>query len=1503
MRLAALEETRLGDREAALATTARAIRDALAEAELSTLLDAYERLAGPERLAEVTALYREISPDVLDESVKLRLDRTIAAAAGRGGDAATAAEYHRRVLDRIPEDTHALEALEQIYRQEADVSALYEILVRRAELAGNDPAQEQRLRLQIGALAEAPLGRFDEAIAAYERALEINANDRDAAMALDRLYTKTERWGDLTRLLEDLLQRGALPERELVGLRFRMAEIEHDRRGDREAALEHLRLVLAGDPDHPGAITMLEGLLSDIAVQGAAAELLEPVYAARADWPALIKIGEIRLLQTEEPAQRLAWTKRIARLFEEQLEDYDSALRWYGRVFQEAPTERLSLEQLVRLADKLNRWQDLAVLLSGYLEGELGEEPVVLDIVRRTAEIFDARLGQRAEAEKLYRRLFDARPDDRDVALLFESALERWGAWQELRELIDEEAGRAVDPAAKLAFLRRSAKLDEEYLDARERAISTLREAMDVDPTDRGTAAELERLLGQVGQWHDLADHLSSSLDRVSDPREADAIRLRLAIILRDRIGDATAAVDRFAEVLQQTPGQREAVAALESLARQGTERYRVAVILEPVYRASGDLTKLVGALDAELESVDDRTERVRILREMAEIHQRLGRPEAAFDCRSRAWLTDVDSVETLSEMEALGTAGGMHSELVVSLQKGAVEAGDPQLQAQLWAMAARLLEDPLGRAADAVEAWRSALAARPDEPEIFLALERLLSGAARSSELVEVLEKHVEITSDATDRKAIAKRIAVLYEDALKQRESAVRAWEAVLDIDPSDGDALDSLAQLHLAAGSYRDLADVFTRKIELSTRPEERRMLLAQSAHLYEQQLSEPEQAIDQLRRLLEETPGDAEALSDLDRIFSSEGRHSDLIEVLDTRAARETRPAARDELAFRAARLMETELSDVEGAIGRYHHILSASPDHPGARDALAIIARGDDYRVQAISVLEPILRAGRVWGEVIDLLELRLAVEDAVEQRLAILGEIARIEELERRDVDRAFAAWARALTEEATEAAPRQALERLAGATNNWKRLAEVYEERMDATFDASLQRSLALRLASLYEQELADHARAAEFLRKALALPGDEEPVLASLEQILRQQGEHAELADVLARQAEVVAEPARQADFLTALGDVRRTALEDADGALAAYRDALDRNADNESARVALATLLDRNDTREGALDVLEPLAQARGDFDELTRLYEKRLELHDDRAERAHWLRKIAEVAADQIGSPERAIAALGRALVEEPMPGAALDDIERIAGASKLPAAGAAKIEAVLDSADAEAGRELALRAARLYTEAGDRAAAERLYVRVLDGDDENVDALMALEGAVSLGGRRHAAGGDPGAPRVGRPGSADAAGALDGSGRAPRTQGRGRNRRRDRGAAEAARGRRRRRRGAWTARAPARGDGPGARAGGSAGGARAADGRRPVAGRAVVARRRAAAGDVAGPGRRRRGVPRGAGYGARRSAGAVGAGIDRGAARRLVDAAGGADAPAGRDLRP
>ena len=306
-------------------------------------------------------------------------------------------------------------------------------------------------------------------------------------------------------------QRGRRPERELVELRFRLAQIEHDRRGDREAALDHLKLVLAGTPDHAGAITMLEGMLDDVGVQNAAATLLEPVYAGRGDWKSLIKIGEIRLLQVEDPAERLAWTKRIARLYEEQLEDFDSALRWYGKVFQEAPTERQATEPLLRLADKLDRWQDAA--------RPAGQLP------RRRVERGAGGAGHRApDRRDLRPASWESAPRRRSTTGASStpapttgrprsSTKRRWSAGEpgrELRELIDEQAGRAADPTARVALLRRSAKLDEEKLDDANRAVGTLREALEVDPTDRkagrraGTPAVGGRPLARPGRSPEL---------------------------------------------------------------------------------------------------------------------------------------------------------------------------------------------------------------------------------------------------------------------------------------------------------------------------------------------------------------------------------------------------------------------------------------------------------------------------------------------------------------------------------------------------------------------------------------------------------------------------------------------------------------------------------------------------------------------------------------------------------------------------------------------------------------------------------------------------------------------------------------------------------------------------------------------------------------------------------------------------------------------------------------
>ena len=1338
VRLAELQEVRLGDPGLALQSYGHAIREALSEPQLPSLLDAYERLAGASRIDDVIALYREITPDVLDEDLKQRIDRSIAEGALKKGDSALAAECYRRILERQPEDEDALESLELIYRQSEDSESLYNVLLRRADLAA-EPASERKLRAQLGQLAET-LSRSDEAIAAYERVFELARDDRDALDALDRLYVAAERWPDLVALLEKQLER-RLPEAAAIAIRHRLAELQMRRLGNPESALVQLRAVLRGDPDHPGAIAALESMLGDAGVQSTAAELLEPVYAGRQDWASLIRVGEIRLIGVEDLPQRLALTKRIARLHEEQLDDYDNALKWYGRVFQESPNERLNLDQLLRLAAKLNRWNDVGALLSDYLAGALEDSPAVLDVVRRAAEIFDQKLNNRGEARQLYRRLFDARSGDPETAMLFESALERWGEWTELRELLDEEAGRAADVEQRKRLLRRSAQIDEQHLDDVDRALVTLREVTELDPTDRAepTAAdEIERLLRTQQRWHDLADHLEGEIGRSAGDAERDAVTLRLAEVLEHKTENAAGAVDRYAEILERSPAHKEAIAALERLMVDPDLRARVSAVLEPVYRHSGNWPRLAAVLEAQLESVDDRDDRVRLLREVADIQQRLARVDSAFDTRARAWLVDVGNADTLAEIEALAMSAKLYGPYVQTLQKGADLAGDLDLQSHLWAASAKVLELQLKDPGQAVEAWRQALASRPDDQDAFVALERLLTEGNRLGELVEVLEQHLGVATDPAQRLDIAKGIATLYDQSLKQREQAVGAWKTVLEIDDADMDALDALGRLHIADLAWRDLASVLQRKIELTSDASNLRLMRLTGARLFEEKLGEPQEAIAQLRAVLDVFPGDAEVLAQLDRILTSEGQHADLLEVLDQRVSVDADPATRDATAIRAARLLADELSDLEGAVGRYRDVLASSPHNLDAQNALWEIATGHDFRAPAVAALEPLLRADANWPRLVELLELRLGVEDAPAARLGTLMEIARIEETQKRDIKAAFGAWGRAFAEDPTETAPRESLERLAAVGRDWEGLTRVYEERLENTFDSELQRSLAIRLGEIAEGPLSDFERALEHYRKAAETPGDEAPVLASLERVLSKLDRPGELAEVLQRRAEVTTDPLMQADILVDLGAIRVGQLDELESGLSAFREALEKSPESERARAALRDLLEREETRDGALDVLEPLAESRGDYTELVSLYEYRLATRDEPSERASWLRRIAEIWDERLGQPERALAALGRALQDEPMAGETVDALERVGAALGKPSATAAVIETAIAKADPTSARELALRAAHLYESdpratAVERAAAERLYQAVLDDDGENVDALTALEG--------------------------------------------------------------------------------------------------------------------------------------------------------------------------
>src|SRR5262249_6240009 len=177
------------------------------------------------------------------------------------------------------------------------------------------------------------------------------------------------------------------------------------------------------------------------------AEVLEPIYIAKQDWPNLIRITEIRLDAQSDPAHRLALTRRIARLYEEQLEDLEGAFRWYGKVFREDPDDRAIRDQLVRLATILERWDGLAFVYQEFLDDEPGDRPATLEVARALGDVYDRRLNDVERARTAYRRVLISIPDDRETFTKLEAMLTRGARWFSLIESYEEALEASADDA------------------------------------------------------------------------------------------------------------------------------------------------------------------------------------------------------------------------------------------------------------------------------------------------------------------------------------------------------------------------------------------------------------------------------------------------------------------------------------------------------------------------------------------------------------------------------------------------------------------------------------------------------------------------------------------------------------------------------------------------------------------------------------------------------------------------------------------------------------------------------------------------------------------------------------------------------------------------------------------------------------------------------------------------------------------------------------------------
>lgn len=1339
----------LGDPRRGFDLAVRALKEAAGHVDITPSLDELERLAKVTgRRAEQVEALRGVVDAIFDEDVQYRVLQNIAVLArDELADRALALSYFKRSSEVRPDADEALAALEALYAESGDNEALLEVLERRTELCTEDEGKKELL-LRRAALLEGKLHAPERAAQVYERVLEFGLDERPIK-ALVELYSREKRWHDLV----DLHQR-RLDSRESdeASLRVAIARVCADHLGDQHRAFDELEEALKVRPSVPDAIAELERLMKAPGApehHARAATLLEPFYLARSDFGQVLATLKARL-EYAHGDERRELLQRLAKLYEEQQEDYASALETVADLFAVDATDvtvRAELERLAKVSDAPAR---LAAIYAGELEKLDTDDESTSFMARRAGELH-VQLGNLETALGFYRRALKFEPDNRELFTAEDAILERLSRHEERVTLYRTALDHYFEPEDRLRLLHTIAKLQTDQLQQKDKAIATYVEALEIKDDDPIALDTLSRLYYETSRFEDLYELVLRRAEAVNNPTQAVAYRLALARLCRDELRDSTRAIEQLETIVEVDPRHKEAIEELEAFRKNPEQRQRVVDILLPLYQQADEWRRVIKLNEDRFQLASDTVEKVHVLRETAELWERRGNdPRRACQGLAAAVNLEPDDDEVRAEYERLVETIGAWDALAQLYQNILDQRKDLTRAGELWSKLARTHDGPRNDPRAALDAYAKLREIDDTELEPVERMESLATLLSDWETLDEVLLAKADLVHGEEERASIWRRIGEGRRDMLGRVDGAIEAYERALEVEPDSAFTMDCLIELYEQQKKWRELVDMYQRRIDVlgADDTDMRYELLLAAASSHEQHFQDRIRAIDLLSQALETKPNDVSVLQRLNALYRAEAQWPELLENLRTQANVAESAEARAAFNRDMGDLLSSKLENFPDALEAYQLVLQDVPGDLGARSAVRNIGQQhEELRQDVATILLPALQEARAFEEVVEILELRLTVESDQVDRAQTLRAMARVLESDVGDLGRAHAMLLRAMAEVPEDASVHAEIERLcegAAATTRWGAYADALTERAQTTFDADLAKELYSRLGQIAEQRLRDPERAVHAYTKAVDQVGDQPEILQALDRLFTSLGKWAELTDILDRLAPLVDSDAERAElhYRSALVQIDR--FSEAGQGLAELRAAVELDARHEGARSKLEELVLRRDLFDEAAEILESVYRSSGAMDKLTRLSERRVEFAETAGERIEMRKALARVLEDEMRDPAGAQRVLQQGLKDDPSDSGLLDEIERLAEATgDWSGAGKALAAAIEDSETIPAlvGKDLCLRLAGWFGErAGDADSAEVALTKAFAFDETADDVLQRLERLQSVPGK-------------------------------------------------------------------------------------------------------------------------------------------------------------------
>jgi tetratricopeptide (TPR) repeat protein len=1173
-----------------------------------------------------------------------------------------AEKAYAEILERDETHQAAYEALEALLRNRGAHQELLELYRRRVDVVFNQREQRELLG-RIIEIAREVLGDRETAVRTAEELLDLIPDDLPTIELLAQMYAEGSQPQDLDKL-EELLGRWAelASDRELRHeLGCKRASLRSVHQNDIFGAVDLLGSIIGENAEHEQARALLEELLDVSDVQMQVAALLEPIYQRRGDHHGRIRVLHVRRNNAAAEMRRddaTAYLLEIARIQEQELADKQLAFASLREAYLADPRRLDSRVATERLGLELGKERELVEIWSlGLASDEANDRTLRIDLTHRMAMLLDERLRDSAGARKAWLMLLDLDPPDAALAHKTVRALVRLHLEAgDFSALVHAQRAllRFTDAHHEQVRIRLEiANIQLDQLMDRIGAALTWAEVVDMEPANRTALDALERLLLEEQEWQRLTEVLEHRISVAEEPRVQAQLWRRIGDIRRSELKLEQQAIQAFQSVLDLKTGHDDAVYAQTQLVGLNRTLERWPDVEEGLRR----LTALA----------DTDAERVRLLAETADVvGSKLGRLDDALDLLKRV----LDTART--DMRARSMVSG-YLELDETRER-AIRILTPLYEAeQNWAALLELQElqarkQPSGRRrlqallrvaltqeeklADPARAFAvlcEAMTEAGDQPELAEILdkvERLGAVEERSEALWAAYERTVDHILDSDLQQRVLRAMGVVALARLGRLDDARRVYERLLESRPDDNEATDALEQIYVRQDADQALATLLVRKVDRTTGANERDNLLIRAAEIHRTRLNDDEEAIRLYERLSDAGLQREAVQAVLEPLYERTGRYRELATHLARKLGHMHGHAAVD-THLRLGRLYGSHLQDPEEGIRHLGAALRADPDHAVGTDELSRYLQDPSMRNRAAAMLEPIFTAVQDWERLLQIQEVRLDEAKDHGERVQIMLRMARMQEEQLEDLDKAFEAYARVFKEDPSNAPVRHHLSRLANVLAATDKYAEILTEHTAANPDDNNDSMLEIvHEAARLWRSLRQPGKSVPLFQRLLEARSDDRSVFAELESALSMGEMWQELADAYWREAEDSLDEDRTVDLLMRLSRVALDVLDNPKLGAKAFRRILDTQPDNDRARAQLEQVYQVTESWPELLELLRERLTRSEDPDDRTPIYLMIAELQEGALDDAEGALDTIEALLNEVPSEPNAVAALER-----------------------------------------------------------------------------------------------------------------------------------------------------------------------------------------------------------------------------------------------------------------